>query len=686
MNWIVPFIIGLIVAWAIQFLIDLFHWRLRDVDGTATVDCSEISAGYEKELKSLNLSVDNYKSNIDAKDVEISGLVASIEAKDREFSDLSASFASVEADLGVKDRELADLSASLDARNLELSGLSASLNAKEVEAEGLRGRLLGNVKSSGWFDWGEYDFFNWGEGDNVEFVGTAKAGETVDITYGRDTVGTANVDGQGNWKLPWMVPAAFLPGMLGFIRRDQDGAEVEASRGEMSAVIDEVAPIFPDVDVEMDGIDTDIDVEVEASVPEVDAPRGNWFNWPDWDFSGWGAGEDHELTGVGEPGGSVDINYDGEYQGTAEVDSNGRWSFPFKVPALFAAGGLGFLARNRDGAEVESTSGADLGLSMPSADVSVDADVETGSLDASAGFGIAGAAAAGAAAVGLGGAFVDLVNTSQTTIRLEDIEGDDLTKIWGIGPKTKLNFYRRGITTFEQFANIDPDTLSEIMAESKLMSARIPKDPHGSWTALAALAAQGDWDGFKAKTVEIKPPEPARKKKRKPSVKLDGDKLSDISGIGRGTWKALHGMGYDSYAKLANISVEEVEAAMKKSRALNAPGAPTPASAHASWTEIAGLAAAGDWNGFNARNAGLESAVATTSQQTRFDALGYDFSGWEAGQQRSFYGKEATGAVINFFYDGSQVGEAVAGEDGSWEFPFAVPEGFTPSLMTFTMS
>ena len=128
--------------------------------------------------------------------------------------------------------------------------------------------------------WGEYDFFNWGEGDDVEFVGSGEVGETVDITYGRETIGTAEVDSNGGWKLPWAVPAAFLPGMLGFIRRDSDGAEVEASRGEMSAVIDAEAPIFPD----MGDVDADFDaeIEVEGSAPEVDADvdidaKGGWF-------------------------------------------------------------------------------------------------------------------------------------------------------------------------------------------------------------------------------------------------------------------------------------------------------------------------------------------------------------------------------------------------------------------------
>ncbi|MEM9774285.1 MAG: helix-hairpin-helix domain-containing protein [Chloroflexota bacterium] len=948
MNWIVPFIIGLAVAWLIQFAIDFFYWRLREVDGQATVDCSEIAAGYEKEIEGLNLSINEYKSNIDARDVEISGLNASL--KESEV-------------------ELGGLRASLNDKDVELDGLNASLNAKDVEVEGLRGRLLGNIRSPGWFDWGEYDFFNWNEGDSVEFVGTGDPGGTVDVTYGADIAGTADVDDNGNWNLGWLVPGAFLPGMLGFIRRDRDGIEVDATRGNMSASIDAalpdvevdasagghtpvigdgpgmayVAPNLGDASVEVDvdadadgrggwfswpdwdfsgwrggetrelsgtgdpggtvdvmydgevvgtapvgddgkwnwswllpagfaagglgflardkdGVEVDVDASAEAHIPmigdgpsmayvapnlgeasvdvdadvdadanvdvsaeahtpvigdgpemayvapnlgdasvdvEVDADAevegsGRWFNWPEWDFSAWGEGETRELSGVGEPGGTVDVMYDGEIVGTAPVDDDGKWNWSWLIPAGFSAGGLGFLARDKDGAEIDIDVDADTGGHVPMigdgpgmayvapnlGDASVDVEVEAtdvdidaesrwkwggfnwpdwdfsgwsagdeveltgtgapdGSVDvnyngdvvgtapvdtsgswrwgwtvpagfAATGLGFtsrdsegvelesstgasyaAGLTAAGALAVGLGGAFVDLINdTRQTTIRLEDIEGDDLTKIWGIGPKTKLNFYRRGITTFEQFANIDPDTLSEIMAESRLMSARIPKNPHADWTALAALAAKGDWEGVNELTAKIKPPEPERKKKRKASVKLDGDKLSDISGIGRGTWKALHAKGYNSFAKLATISVEEVEEVMRKSRALNAPGAPTPAEAHASWTELAGLAAAGDWNAFNARNAGLDGGTITRniSEPTRFDAMGYDFSGWEAGQERSFFGREEPGAVIRFFYDGEQVGETTVGEDGSWDFPFTVPDGFTPSLMTFTMS
>ena len=674
MNWIVPLILGLIIGWFLELLIDWFYWRLRDVEGSATVDCSKITADYEEKLQNINLSLDRYRADLNAKSSEVTDLTASLDAKDRQLADLNVA-------LGERDVEISGLNATLGSKDLELGELNVAMRDKEFEVEGLRGRLLGGIRSPGWFDWGEYDFFNWNSGDDVEFVGTGDAGDRVDVTYGGDIVGSADVDAGGNWKLPWAVPAAFLPGMLGFIRRDRNGVEVDASHGEMSAAIDAKVP---SANLNVDASLPEVDVDVEASVPDVDVDvdanaRGGWFNWGDWDFGGWREGDEHELSGVGEPGGSVDINYDGEYQGTAEVDADGKWSFPFKVPGMFAAGGLGLLARNRGGAEVEASSGLDAGLELPSVEADASADVDLN---------LGGIAAAGATAGALGGAFIDLVNDrQQTTIRLEDIEGDDLTKIWGIGPKTKLNFYRHGITTFDQFANIDPDLLSQIMTESKLMSARIPQDPHKDWTGLAALAAKGDWDGFKAMTTKIKPPEPERKKKRKKAVKLDGDKLSDISGIGRGTWKALHGMGYNSYAKLAGISVEEVEQAMKKSRALNAPGAPTPAEAHASWTELAGYAANGDWASFNAVNAGVETVITeTVSVPTRFDSMGYDFSDWEAGQSRSIFGREAAGAVINFFYDGQKVGETVAKEDGSWEFPFQVPAGFTPSLITFTMN
>lgn len=651
MNWIVALVIGLLVGWFLEMLIDWFYWRLREDEGSAVVDCSDLSARYEGQLQELKLQLDRYKG-----------------------------------DLSAKDAEIADLTASLKTKDVELGDLNVALGERDVEVEGLRGRLLGGIRSPGWFEWGEYDFFNWNAGDDVEFIGTGDAGGSVDVTYGSEVVGSADVDADGNWKFPWAVPAAFLPGMLGFIRRDRDGVEVDASRGEMSAAIDASIPAVsvdasvPEVSVDADAPSVDVDVDAPSVDVDVDGGRRRWFNWGDWDFGSWREGEEYELSGVGEPGGSVDVSYDGEFRGTAEVDNDGKWSFPFKVPAMFAAGGLGLLTRNRDGVELDAE--------LPDADLNLGASVEASAPDVDLNLGIAGAAAAGAAAAGLGGAFVDLVNdTSQTTIRLEDIEGDDLTKIWGIGPKTKLNFYRRGITTFEDFANIDEGTLKEIMAESKLMSARIPKNPHADWTGLAALAAKGDWDGFAAMTTKIKPPEPERKKKRKKAIKLDGDKLSDISGIGRGTWKALHGMGYDSYAKLAGISVEEVEQAMKKSRALNAPGAPTPAEAHASWTELAGYAANGDWASFNAVNAGVEAVITeTVTTPTRFDSMGYDFSDWEAGQDRSIFGREAAGSVINFFYDGQKIGETVAGDDGAWEFPFQVPNGFDPSLMAFTMS
>ncbi|MFT5195763.1 MAG: putative flap endonuclease-1-like 5' DNA nuclease [Cellvibrionaceae bacterium] len=338
MNWILIFFIGLTIGWLVQFLIDLFYWRLRHADKTEIIDDGEMSAAYEKELSDLNLSFDNYKSSNGAKD----------EAQNAEIANLQTL-------LKAKNQELTNLSILLDTKNQELSSLSAAIK-----------------------------------------------------------------------------------------QRDREIAALSVS--ESLEVADEIG---------LEG-------------PEPD--RG------------------------------------------------------------------------------------------------------------------------------------------------------ELTKIWGIGPKTQLNFYRRGIKTFDQFVNINPDVLAEVIAESKLV--RIPTNPYTSWTALARLAAEGDWGRFKSLTAEIKPP----RKKGNSSVKLDGDQLSDISGIGRGTWKVLHDMGYNTYAKLAAISVEEVEVAMKKSRAHNAPGAPTPTKAHASWTELAQLATSGNWDGFNDRNARVTRAV---HKQTRLDTPDHDTSNQE---------------------------------------------------------
>ncbi len=77
---------------------------------------------------------------------------------------------------------------------------------------------------------------------------------------------------------------------------------------------------------------------------------------------------------------------------------------------------------------------------------------------------------------------------------------DDLTIVEGIGPKINGLLQSKGINTFGQLANTNPDTIKEMLNEAGA-NYRI-HDP-GTWPAQALLAANGKWDELRAWQEEL---------------------------------------------------------------------------------------------------------------------------------------------------------------------------------------
>lgn len=76
---------------------------------------------------------------------------------------------------------------------------------------------------------------------------------------------------------------------------------------------------------------------------------------------------------------------------------------------------------------------------------------------------------------------------------------DDLTKLWGIGPKIAGLLSESGIRTYAQLAQASPAQLQAI-----LQSGGVPPARFESWPAQAQLAAQGDWQALAAMIEQLK--------------------------------------------------------------------------------------------------------------------------------------------------------------------------------------
>lgn len=81
-------------------------------------------------------------------------------------------------------------------------------------------------------------------------------------------------------------------------------------------------------------------------------------------------------------------------------------------------------------------------------------------------------------------------------IKVSDGNGDDLTRIKGVGPKLAATLNSLGISSFSQIAAWDDAEIDRIDAQLGRFEGRIRRD---DWAGQARLLAAGDATGFKAK-------------------------------------------------------------------------------------------------------------------------------------------------------------------------------------------
>ncbi len=81
-------------------------------------------------------------------------------------------------------------------------------------------------------------------------------------------------------------------------------------------------------------------------------------------------------------------------------------------------------------------------------------------------------------------------------LRVSDGNGDDLTRIKGVGPKLAATLESLGVTSFAQIAAWDDAEIDRIDAQLGRFEGRIRRD---DWTGQARFLAEGDSAGFTEK-------------------------------------------------------------------------------------------------------------------------------------------------------------------------------------------
>lgn len=97
----------------------------------------------------------------------------------------------------------------------------------------------------------------------------------------------------------------------------------------------------------------------------------------------------------------------------------------------------------------------------------------------------------------IGGAGVAVAAAAQEArVEAAQAQGDDLTRIKGLGPKLAATLGELGVTRFEQIAAWSDADIARIDSQLGRFQGRIGRD---DWVGQARLLAAGDEAGFKAK-------------------------------------------------------------------------------------------------------------------------------------------------------------------------------------------
>ncbi len=159
---------------------------------------------------------------------------------------------------------------------------------------------------------------------------------------------------------------------------------------------------------------------------------------------------------------------------------------------------------------------------------------------------------------------VVIVSETPSPPPVEPKEGDDLTKIKGVGLPVALELRKSGISRFEQVASWSDEDIADI-SEKLGFSGRIERE---NWMAQAQILATGDELEFT--THQLKQPEQNSSSRdigklisaanRDSAVRVDGDDLKRIVGIGSAIEAQLNQIGVTRFSQIAGWNVDEVTA------------------------------------------------------------------------------------------------------------------------------
>ncbi|MEM7118513.1 MAG: helix-hairpin-helix domain-containing protein, partial [Chloroflexota bacterium] len=459
-----------------------------------------------------------------------------------EIGDLNAQLASLRADLNGRDVQIGGLNADMEARDAQIGGLNVALDGKNAEIDGLNVEL-GDLRGQ------------------LADVDNELSGLNIDADTGVAVAGT----GLG------------LAGLIGWLRSRKDSLETDVADrdGQLVALNAQVETDRVGYEQRIGGLNVDLEAK-EAEIAALNARVG------ELDAELVASAEKHSvevdgcLSDLLERENEINLlrgelaSVQGELDGLT-IDASGGSSGDADVNvAAMAGGGLGlaglvaWLRGRKDSLETDVV---DRDSQIVALNAKAETDAQTFEVERGQ----------------YGQRIVDLeAMLAERDVTIGTLQAsmppDDLTRVWGIGPKIAAALNAAGIKSYAQLAETEDDRITEILEASGVNYRLAGPAVRATWQEQAELLAAGELDELKLRQAQFK---------------RSGGGLGKVWGIGSKVSGLLTAVGVTNYTELATSRTADISDALHAAKGYY-PGM-SNAEIHQSWVQQASMASNSQW-------------------------------------------------------------------------------------------
>jgi predicted flap endonuclease-1-like 5' DNA nuclease/peptidoglycan hydrolase CwlO-like protein len=516
MNPWIALIIGLLIGWLIELLIDVFYWRKRRLcpdDEALNLRASLEQA--QTDNRTLQISLDENKNQLgqletelSMRDARITGLTADLDAHRGEIDELNGRITALTSNLDIYTGEIDTLNgrihqleAALATRDNDLEVIRTELGGIDIEAKELG---FGSIFASGGLALGSFWNNIKGRFSSLTADVATRDAKLGDIQTQFDATG-GELESLKAQVGTLEANLATRDAEIGDLRVELDTKTVQLGKLEMN---------LEAKNIELSQLHSELG-DIDAEVKELGI--GSLFAGGRLALSGFFANLKDRFSGEAEletHSAEIDVSLAAK---ESEIDGL-RLQVGDLEQKLSVCNASLVEMRSNLGADYKGSQGLSMvwGMSTTASDVLANrgiytynqlaatrADEVSDAIDLSSRYypemDIAAIHSSWVeqSRLASSGDWDDLYAYQQERFDLVSLR-DDLKKIWGIGPKVEQVFNDNGIYLFAQLASVPPDRITEILRRAGSRFSMSTGKLHDTWPEQARLADKDDWDGFKA--------------------------------------------------------------------------------------------------------------------------------------------------------------------------------------------